>query len=96
MFERAGDLAERRKDDAGRKSLVSSFLYPTSTYPDVGLPLEQVAGEAVPLRVRRDRPADLGHLRRGMAGAVELTRRERLHRIFSSSFSSVAYSAFMT
>src|SRR5712691_7864674 len=44
----------------------------------VFLLLQQMRGEAVPQRVPRDGLVDLGHLRRGMAGPVELARRERV------------------
>jgi hypothetical protein len=43
--------------------------------------LEQVRGKVTPQRVQRDGLVDLGHLCRGMTGAVELACRERLHRI---------------
>src|SRR6266851_5343042 len=42
---------------------------------------EQMRGEAMPQRVQRYGFVDLGYLRRGMAGAVELACRERLHGI---------------
>jgi hypothetical protein len=48
---------------------------------NVGLLLEQMRGKAVPQRVQGDRLVDLGHHRRGVAGAVELACRQRLHRI---------------
>ena len=43
--------------------------------------LEQMRREAVPQRVQRDALVDLGHLRGGMAGAIELARRHRLHPV---------------
>jgi hypothetical protein len=50
-------------------------------HADVGLLLRQMRGEAVPQRVQRDGLVDLGHPRRGMAGPVELVRRERVDRV---------------
>src|SRR5271169_846655 len=50
-------------------------------HPDIGLLLEQVRGKAVPQRVQMDGLVDLGHPRRGVAGPVELTRRERVDRV---------------
>ena len=47
-------------------------------HADVDLLLEQMGGEAVPQRVQRDALVDLGRLRRGMAGAVELACRQRV------------------
>jgi hypothetical protein len=42
-----------------------------------------MGGEAVPQRVRGDTLLDVGHLRRGMAGTVELARRERVYGTLS-------------
>ena len=42
---------------------------------------KQMRGEAVPQRVQRDALVDLGHLCRGMTGAVELARGERVDRV---------------
>src|SRR3954451_25284612 len=83
MLERAGDLAERLEGDTGVERRRVELLVPEQHLDDadVGLLLEQVGGEAVPQRVQRNRLVDLGQLRRGMAGAVELARRQRLHRI---------------
>src|SRR5882672_4646726 len=42
---------------------------------------DKLTMRAVPQRVQRDPLVDLGHLRRGVAGAVELPGRERLDRV---------------
>src|SRR5216683_5780641 len=78
MFERAGDLAERLEGDARIERGGIELLVPEQhlDHANVGLLLQQMRGEAVPQRVQRDGFVDLGHLRRGMAGPVELPRRE--------------------
>src|SRR5712691_1544601 len=83
MLERAGDLAERLEGDAGVERRRIERLVPEQhlDHADVGLLLEQVGGEAMPQRVRGDGLVDLRHHRRGVAGAVELARRQRLDRI---------------
>src|SRR5712671_7087990 len=50
-------------------------------HADVDVLLQQVGGKAVPQGVQRHALVDLGHLRRRMAGAVELARGHRLHAI---------------
>src|SRR6266436_4473650 len=42
---------------------------------------DKLTMRAVPQRVQRDPRVELGHLRRGVAGAVELPGRERLDRV---------------
>src|SRR5712692_8108804 len=83
MFERAGDLAERLEGDARIKRGGIELLVPEEhlDHADVSLLLQQMRGEAVPQRVQRDGLVDLGHLRGGMAGPVELPRRERVDRV---------------
>ena len=83
MFERARDLAERLDGDAGVERRGIELLVPEQhlDHANVDLLLQQMRGEAVPQRMQRHRLVDLGHLRRGMAGAVELARRERLPRV---------------
>src|SRR5580704_13701515 len=83
MFERAGDLAERLEGDARIERGGIELLVPEQhlDHADVGLLLQQMRGEAVPQRVQRYGLVDLGHLRRGMAGPVELARRERVDRV---------------
>src|SRR6185437_13527298 len=80
MLERARDLAERLEGDAGierrRVELLMSEQH--LDHANVGLLLEQMRGKAMPQRVQGYRLVDLGHQRRGMAGAVELACRERV------------------
>src|SRR5919201_7100628 len=77
MLERAGDFAERLEGDARVERGGVKLLVPEQHLDDadVDLLLEQMRREAVPQRVQRDALADLGDLRRGMAGVVELARR---------------------
>src|SRR5229473_400532 len=83
MFERAGDLAERLEGDARIERGGIEPLVPEQhlDHADVSLLLQQMRGKAVPQRVQRDGLVDLGHLRGGMAGPVELPRRERVDRV---------------
>src|SRR5258707_1674197 len=83
MLERARDVAERIEGDARIERRGIELLVPEQhlDHANVGLLLEQMRGEAVPQRVQGYGLLDLGHLRRGVAGAVELARRQRLHRI---------------
>src|SRR5271163_4034651 len=80
VLEWAGDLAQRLESDARVKRRRIELLVPEQylDHADVGLLLEQVRGEAVPQRVQMDGLVDLGHPRRGVAGPVELARRERV------------------
>ena len=50
-------------------------------HANIDVLLQQMGGEAVPQRVRRHALGDLGRLRRRVAGAVELTRGDRVERI---------------
>src|SRR6266536_497224 len=83
MFEWAGDLAERLEGDArierGGVELLVCEQY--LAHAEVGLLPQQMRGGAVPQRVPRAGLVDLGHLRRGMAGPVELPRGEQLARV---------------
>jgi hypothetical protein len=83
MLERARDVAERFEGDAGVERRRIELLVPEQhlDHANVGLLLQKMSGEAVPQRVQRDPLVDLGHLRRGVAGAVELPGRERLDRV---------------
>jgi hypothetical protein len=83
MFERAGDLAERLEADAGIERGGIELFVPEQhlDHANVGLLLQQMRGEAVPQRVQRNALVDLGHLRRSMAGPVELARGERVDRV---------------
>src|SRR3981189_195851 len=83
MFERAGNLAERLEGDARIECSGIELLVPEQHLDnaDVGLLLQQMRGEAVPQRVQRNGLVDLRHLRRGMAGPVELPRRQRIDRV---------------
>src|SRR5262249_1027338 len=76
----AGDLAERLEGDTGVERGRIELLVAEQhlDYADVRLLLEQVCGEAMPQRVQRDGLVDLGHHRRGVAGAGELARGQRL------------------
>src|SRR5260370_10691906 len=80
MLKRAGNLAERLDGDAGVERRRIELLVPKQHLDDanVGLLLEQMRGKAMPQRVQGYGLLDLGHLRRGMAGAVELAVPERL------------------
>ena len=83
MLERAHDLADRLGGDLGVERRGVELRVPEQhlDHADVDVLLEQMGGEAVPQRVQRDALVDLGHLRRGMAGAVELACRQRVHRV---------------
>src|SRR6266481_4406591 len=87
MLERARNLAQRLEGDAGVERYRIELLVPEQhlDHANVGLLLEKVGSEAVPQRVQRDPLVDLGHLRRGVAGAVELPGRERLDRAACST-----------
>src|SRR5258708_143709 len=50
-------------------------------HSDIDVLLELVGGEGVPEGVARYALVDLGHLGRGMAGAIELACRHRLHTV---------------
>ena len=50
-------------------------------HPDIDVLLQQMRGEAVPQGVQGHALVDLGHLGRGMAGAIELARRHRVDRV---------------
>src|SRR6266446_2205714 len=83
LLEWAGDLAQRLEGDTGVERRRIEFLVPQQhlDHADVGLLLEQMGGKAVPQRVWGDGLVDLGHHRRGVAGAVELAGCQRLHWI---------------
>ena len=80
VLQRAHDLADRLGGDAGveRRGIELGVPEQHLDHADVDLLLEQVGGEAVPQRVQRDALVDPGHLGRGMAGAIELARGQRL------------------
>src|SRR5665648_1243360 len=50
-------------------------------HPDVDVLFQKMRGEAVPQRMQRHRLLKLSHLGCGVAGAIELACRERLHGI---------------
>src|SRR5712691_10193275 len=50
-------------------------------HSDIDVLLEQVGGEAVPQGVERYELVDLRNIGSGMAGAIELARRHRLHAV---------------
>ena len=83
VLEWAGDLAERLEGDTSVKRGGVELLVAKQHLDDadVSLLLEQVGGKAMPQRVQRDGLFDLGHHRRGVAGTVELPRRQRLPEI---------------
>ena len=73
----------RLDGDAGVERGRIELLVPEQhlDHADIDLLLEQMGGEAVPQRVQGDALVDRGRLSRGVAGAVELARGERLHRV---------------
>src|SRR5713226_2768023 len=83
VLERAPDLADSLGGDLGVERRGVELLVPEQhlDHADVDLLLQEMGGEAVPQRVERDTLVDPGHLRRGMAGTIELACRQRLHRI---------------
>ena len=91
-LERAHDLADRVGGDVGveRRGVELGVPEQDLDHADVDVLLEQMGGEAVPQRVQRHALVDPGHLRGGMAGAVELARRDRLHRIAARETASPA------
>jgi hypothetical protein len=50
-------------------------------HTNIDVLFQKMGGKAVSQRVQGDTLLDVGHMDRGMAGAVELARRHRLHRI---------------
>src|ERR1700682_6416730 len=52
-------------------------------HSDIDVLLEKVSGEAVPQGVERYALVDLGPMGSGMAGAIELARRQRVHPVLS-------------
>ena len=67
-LQRAHDLADRLGGDAGieRRGVELGVPEQHLDHADIDVLLEQVGGEAVPQRVRRDALVDLGHLGRGV------------------------------
>ena len=85
MLQRAHDLADGLGGDARveRRGVELGMTEQHLDHSDIGVLLEQMGGKAVPQRVRGDTLLDGGHLRRGMAGAVELAGRERVHLVLT-------------
>src|SRR5258707_13706112 len=52
-------------------------------HPDLDVLLEQVGGEAMPQDMERYALVDLGPMGGGMAGAIELARRQRVQPVLS-------------
>src|SRR5258708_31952171 len=83
MLQRAHDLADRLGGDAGieRRGVELGMTEQHLDHANIDVLLEQVGGEAVPQGVQRDALVDLRHLRRGVAGAIELAGGHRLRWI---------------
>ena len=82
MLERACNLAQRLEGDAGgAPSYLALVPEQHLDHANVGLLPEEVRGEAVPQCMQVDGLVDLGHPRRGVAGPVELTRRQWVYRV---------------
>src|ERR1700730_2498163 len=82
-IERAHDLADRLGGDACIEcgGIEFGVAEQDLDYTNVDLLLEQMRGKAVPERVRRYALVDPCHVSGGMARAIELAGRQRLHWI---------------
>src|SRR6266850_8515860 len=84
-IERAHDLADRVGGDARveRRGLKLGMSKQDLDHPNVNVLFEQVGREAMAQGVRRHPFGDLGHVRGGVAGARELTRRHRVDGVLA-------------
>src|SRR3982074_2886086 len=83
MLQRAHDFPNRLGGDAciERRGIEPGVPEQDLDHPDIDVLLEQVGGEAVPQGVERYALVDLRPVGCGMTGAIELTRRHRLHAV---------------
>src|SRR6266478_8594464 len=83
MLQRAHHLPDRLGGNAGvkRRGVELGMTEQDLDHADIDVLLQQMGGEAMPQGVQRHALVDLGHLRRRMAGTIELARRDRLHAI---------------
>src|SRR5208283_46041 len=83
MLQRAHDLADRLGGNARieRRRVKLGMTEQDLDHTNIDVLFQKMGGKAVPQRVQGDTLLDVGDMDRGMAGAVELARRHRLHRI---------------
>src|SRR5258708_5013761 len=83
MLQRTHDLLDRLGGDARveRRGVELGMTKQDLDHPDIDVLFQKMGGEAVPQGVERHALVDLGSIGRGMAGAVELARRHRLHAV---------------
>jgi hypothetical protein len=83
MFQRAHHLLDRLGGNPSveRRGIELGVTEQDLDHTDIDVLLQQMGGKAVPQGVQRHALVDLGHLRRRMAGAIELARGDRLHAI---------------
>src|SRR6266850_669372 len=81
----AHDLLDRLGGDAGieRRGVELGMAEQHLDHPDIDVLLEQVGGEAMPQAMERYALVDLGSIGCGMAGAIELARRQRVQPVLS-------------
>src|SRR6516225_9605504 len=84
-LERALDVADRADGDAGveRRRLELRVAEQHLDHANVDALLEQMGGEAVPQRVRRDALGDARQILGGGDGAIELTGGDRIDRVLA-------------
>src|SRR6266478_6202525 len=83
MLQRAHDLPDRLGGDARveRRGIEPGVPEQHLDHSDIDVLFQQMSGKAVPQGVERYALVDLGPIGCGMAGAIELARRHRLHAV---------------
>src|SRR5208283_290690 len=78
-LQRADDVADRPGGDAGvkRRAVELGVAHQNLDHANIDAAFQKMGGEAVPQRMRRNALVDAGGLGGGVAGAIELARRER-------------------